>query len=98
HDRLDAARVVVEPSAVVEQGVLAFKVGRDLFHSEVEAARLDVHEDGPGAEPGDGAAGGEKGVRRGDDLVAGADAQGHQRHEQRIGTGGDADGVRHAQV
>ena len=43
----------------------------------------------PGAR--DGAGGGEEGVRAGDDLVARADLQRHQRQQQCIGAGGDAD-------
>ena len=45
----------------------------------------------PGAR--DGAGGGEERERAGDDLIAGADLERHEREQQRIGARGDADAV-----
>ncbi len=45
----------------------------------------------PRADARDRAGGGEERVRRGDDLVARADVERHQRDQQRVGTGGHAD-------
>jgi hypothetical protein len=64
----------------------------------VVVARVDVDEDGRGAQPRDAAGGGEEAVGRGDHAVAGPDIQRHQREQQRIRAGGHADGVRRAQV
>ncbi len=67
----------------------------DSGRIEVVGLRVDVHQHRPGAAADDGAGGGEKRVSAGDDLVAGTDAERHQGHEQRVGAGGDADGVPH---
>ena len=60
--------------------------------------RLDVDKDRLRPEARDGAGGGEEGVGCGDDLVARADAPGHQGQQQRIGARGAADGVRHPAI
>ncbi len=60
---------------------------------DVVGAWIDVHEHGRRAQPGHTAGGGKECKGRGDDLIARADAHGHHRQQQRIGAGGDADGV-----
>ena len=65
---------------------------------DVVGLRLDVDEDRPRPVRQIDAAGGEEGVRRGDDLVAGADRPGHQGQQQGIRAGGAADRVGHAAV
>ena len=59
---------------------------------EVQGFGLDVDEDGRGAGAPDGAGGREERVRRGDDLVARPDSQGHQGQEQGVGARGAPDG------
>ncbi len=58
---------------------------------EIERLRIDVAEDRPRADPGNGSGGRKERERRGDHLVAGADLERHQREQQRIGAGGHAD-------
>ena len=57
---------------------------------EVEGARLDIGENRNRAHTRYRARGGEEGVRRGENLVAMTDIEGHQRKGQRIGPGGAA--------
>ena len=63
--------------------------------SMLNVAGIDVDEHRRRADARDGAGGGEERVGAGDDLVARPDAERHQRDEQRVGAGGDADGVLH---
>ena len=63
---------------------------------EVEGARIDVGEHRARAQPRDGAGGGEERQRRGHHLVAGADAERHERDQQRVGAARHRDGVAHA--
>ena len=65
---------------------------------QVESVRVDVAEHGPRADARDRAGSGEERVRRSDDLVTGADAEPHQREQERIGAGGHPDRVRDAAV
>ena len=65
--------------------------GRGGRGVEVGRDRVDVGEHRARAQPGDGAGGGEEGERRGDDLVARAHAQSHERDHQRVGARRDAD-------
>jgi len=60
---------------------------------EVEAVRARVGEDGSGPDAVDAAGGGKEGEGRTDHLVAGANAQGHQGEEKRVGARGDAERV-----
>ena len=61
---------------------------------EVEGRGIDVDEHRPRAEPRDRAGGGEERIGRRDDLVARADAERHQRQQQRVGARRDGDRVR----
>jgi len=60
---------------------------------DVEGIGVDVHEDRLGAEPDNRAGRGEERVRARYDLVAGPDAEGHQRRQQRVSTRRHRDGV-----
>lgn len=60
-----------------------------------EGGRVDVDEYRDGTEPRDTTGGREKRKRRRDDLVAGTDTCGHQRHQQCVGTRGDGNGMPH---
>ena len=93
--RPPVARLMSVPSRT-SQGV-AMKRSMAL-RRDVEAVRLDVDEHWPRADAGDGASGGEKSVRTGDDFIAGADVERHQRDQQRIGAGRDADAELAARV
>ena len=66
-------------------------------HIEVEAGRADIHEDGRGAHARDAASGGEKGEVGHEHFVARADVEGHEREQEGIGAGGNAEGVRDAE-
>ena len=55
--------------------------GFDFDGVDVVGFRIDVDEDGFCADPGDGAGGGNKAERRGDDFIARADACGKQRED-----------------
>ena len=70
-------------------GVMAASIfsGADAFG--VGAA---IHEDGGGAGDPDRFGGGEEGVGVGDDLVSGADAEGHQGQPDGVGAVAHADG------
>ena len=57
--------------------------GLDQGRVDVAVARLDVDEHRLGAGQHDGLGRGGKGEGRGDDLVAGADALGHQGDQER---------------
>ncbi len=57
----------------------------------VEAHRVDVEEYRPRPGPGDSPAGRKESVGTGDDFIAAADVERHQRDQQRIGAGRDAD-------
>jgi len=52
--------------------------GRETRGVQVVRLRVDVHEDGPGAEAGHASGRREEGERRGDDLVAWPDAETHE--------------------
>src|SRR5262249_26084530 len=65
---------------------------------EVVGDRIDVHVDRRGADVADAPAGADPGVRRGDDLVAGADAAGAQGQVQGRGAVVEPDAVAHAEV
>ena len=60
--------------------------GLDGLDADVVGARLDVDEDGDGAQVRDRLSGREEGERGRDDLVALADAEAGEDQEQRIGT------------
>ena len=71
-------------------GVMAASILSGQMHLVVGAA---IHEDGGGAGDPDGFGGGEEGVRVGDDFVARADAEGHERQPDGVGAVAEADGV-----
>ena len=77
HDRLGARR----------------DLGRDAARVDVERHRIDIDEHRLRSHADDGARGGEERVRRRDHLVPLADVERHQRDEQSVRTGGDADAV-----
>ncbi len=64
----------------------------------VKAVGKGIHEDRSGAHVAN--AGGGRGIGEGgnEHFVAGADAEGHERKGERVGAGGEADGVVHAQI
>ena len=70
----------------------------DRGRVDVERDRIDVDEPRRRADARDAAGGREERERRRDDLVAGTDAERHQRDEQRVGARRQADGVRDAEV
>ena len=59
----------------------------DRVRVDVERVRGDVDEHGGRTHTGDAASSGEERVGAGDDFVAGADAERHQRGEDGIGAG-----------
>ena len=65
---------------------------------EVIGLRVAVDQHRPGAEPGHAARRREEREGRRDHLVAGADAGGHHRHQQRVGARRHAQGVAHLEV
>ena len=65
----------------------------DARHVDVVVGEVDVDEHRPRPEAVDDTGGGEERIGRNDDVVAGADAEDHQRYEQRIRTGGQRDSV-----
>ncbi len=69
-----------------------------LVHVHVEGRGLDIHEDRDRADAVDGAGGGEEGVGRGEDLIAGADVQTEQRQEKGVGAGSASHGELRAGV
>ena len=56
----------------------------DIRGFEVVRVRLDVHENRPGAQPGDGTRGSEEGVGRRDNFVPRPNPQRHQSQQKRI--------------
>ena len=76
--------------------------GRDAFlyvrRIEIERTWIDIGEDRPRAEPRDGTGGGEKRIGRGDNFVPGLQVDGHQRHEQGVGSRRDPDSLGAAAV
>ena len=76
-------------------GALAVLVDERLHRgrAQVEAHRVDIHEQWAGAHASDGAAGSEERVRAGDDFVLRPDVEGHQRQQQRVRTGTNANAV-----
>jgi hypothetical protein len=60
-------------------------------HAEIDG--VDIDKDRGGAEARHHPCGGEEGEGRQDHLIAPADAEGHEGHEQRIGPRGDTDRV-----
>ena len=89
--RLDLQELQKTAPFIYGFGFFGYGFG-DQLRIDVVSARIDVDENGFGAEAGDAAAGGEKGVGRGDDFVAGADTEAHQSIENGIGAAGGADG------
>jgi len=65
---------------------------------EVEADGTDVTKNRGGSDSGDAASRGEKSESGNKDLISGADAEGHEGEEDRIGAGGDAQVVGDAGV
>jgi hypothetical protein len=84
HDRLDVRRV---PQRFREQR-----------HVQVVSRRIDIHENGPCAEPGHTTRRGEEGVGRRNHGVTRADPEGHQEQKLRIRAAGAPDSVRHAAI
>ncbi len=79
-DRDDALRLLGNPRG-------------DLAYIQVVGRRIDVHEDGSGAEAGNRANGCEERIRRGDHFVARADIFDHQTGEQCIAARRNSDAV-----
>ena len=79
-----------------------FRARRDcrdgLRRIDVERRRVDVDEHRLCADARDAAGGGEERVGGRDDFVAGADAERHQRQQQRVGTGRHRDRVADAEL
>ncbi len=70
----------------------------DQIRIEVVGARVDVDEHRCGAEQGDRLGGGDEAEGGGDDLVAGADLQRHQGHDQGVGAARGRDAVANADI
>ena len=60
---------------------------------DIEGDGVDVHEHRPRAEADDRACGGEERIRRRHHFVAGRDPEGHQRQQDRVGSGRYRNGV-----
>lgn len=67
--------------------------GFDLVGVEVEGVGIDVDKDWLNAEAGERAGGGEEAVGSGDDLVAGAEFEGHPGEQEGVRARSAADGV-----
>src|SRR5258706_10673971 len=67
--------------------------GLDLSYVEVVCDRININKDRCCAETRDRANSREKAVRRRDDLVAGADIEGHQRKQDGVAARGTSDRV-----
>ena len=65
---------------------------------DVVRLRVDIDVDRSCPEQDDGLGGGDEGERRGDHLVAGPDAEGHEGDLERVGARGTSDGVADAEV
>ena len=87
-----AAGAAVDELPSSLQAVLGQEL-RDGGWREVESCRIDVEEQRPRAGTYDRARRGEEAEGAGDDLVTGADLERHQRQQQRIRAGGNADPV-----
>ena len=74
---------------------IAVLVHEDLhaFRREIESDRIDIAEDRSCIQPGDDTGRCEKRIRGRDDLVTRTDVERHQRKQQRVGAGRDADAV-----
>ena len=72
--------------------------GYHLCNRQVEGRGLDIHEDRHATQSDDRGSGFEEGIGGGDHLVASGEADCHQREQQRIASGSDADGVRGAAI
>src|SRR6185437_7911568 len=96
-DRIDVARVAVEMHRHDRSGP-----GRDgaldELRVEVEGGVIDIHVNGFRADVGDGPAGGDKGKRRGDDFIAGADAEQEHGDVQGGGAAVEADAMFRTEV
>ena len=66
--------------------------------AQVVTGGIDVHEDRHRVQPRDDPRGGEEGVRRGEDVIAGADLERHERGEERVGARRHPDPVPRADV
>ncbi len=91
HQRLHDAASAAVHEPVADDLAFARERRGDRGRGEIERRRIDVAEERPCAEPRDDAGRREEGERRRDDLVARADVERHQRDEQRVGAGRDAD-------
>jgi len=91
-DRLQRGQLAEQINRDDRPGLLG-NLRLDQARIDVERRRIDVHEDRPGAQPGDRAGGGEERERRADDLIARFDSDGHQGAQQRIGPAADTDRV-----
>ena len=67
--------------------------GLDLLRADALGVGAAIHENRGGACDPDGLGGGKEGVRVGDDLIARADAKGHEGEPDGVGAVADADGV-----
>jgi len=67
--------------------------GLDLGGVDVAGVRLDIHENRLGAEQHNYFCSRDKGERRGDHLITGLDAHGHQADQQGFGAAGHGDAV-----
>ena len=70
----------------------------DLSSVHVPSGLIDVDEDWGSPEEGDHFRCGNPGVRDGDDFIAWADAEGHERDEEGVRAASSADAVLHAHV
>ena len=64
---------------------------------DVEGVRVDVDPDRGRAEAGHGTCRSKEGEGRQEDLVPFADIERHEREQERVGTGGDPEGMLHAE-
>ena len=93
HQRLDAtAGAHVHPLIRAPLAPFGDESLQSLWR-KIESCRIYVAKKRPRAHARDRAGGCEKRVGTRDDLVTRADLKGHERDQQRIGAGGDADAV-----
>ena len=96
-NRLHLGALAVEVDRQDGLGLLA-DPGLDARRVDVVGRRIDIDEYRLLRQAGNRAGGGEESVGRGDHLVAGTDALGHEADRQRDRSRGDGDGMRRAAV
>ena len=98
HDRAHASAAHAVVELVRAALAVLFEELLDEVHAQVERRRVDVEEHRAGADARDRAAGREERVGRRDDLVARPEVVGHERDQERVRAGRQADAVLRAAI